>query len=167
MIHLDHCLVIFKDESIAPSWEDCTFEATYSTLQNSRSSCWCGFLVWVLVLLLDDVPRNFLYSLLGLCEVVGRRMQYFNHQIPEIESGDTAQPKINVQRNNFRFSWTVRDWRLFHAHPNWCGRMFDFQRHIRFTLKLSLSPQSRQQNLSLGIIPIDNAEPCYPHDNIA
>ena len=30
---------------------------------------------------------------------------------------------------------------------------------------LILSPQGRQQNLSLGIDPIDNAEPCYPHDN--
>ena len=32
--------------------------------------------------------------------------------------------------------------------------------------KLILNPQSPQQNLSLGINPIDNAEPCYPHDNI-
>ena len=28
-----------------------------------------------------------------------------------------------------------------------------------------LSPQGRQQNLSLGTNSIDNAEPCYPHDN--
>ena len=30
---------------------------------------------------------------------------------------------------------------------------------------LILSPQSHKQNLSLGIDPIDNAEPCYPHHN--
>ena len=29
-----------------------------------------------------------------------------------------------------------------------------------------LSPQGRQQNLSLGINPIDTAEPCNPHDNV-
>ena len=32
--------------------------------------------------------------------------------------------------------------------------------------KLILTPQGRQQNLSLGINPIDNAGPCYPHDSI-
>ena len=45
--------------------------------------------------------------------------------------------------------------------------MFSFQKYTRFTPKLILSPQGRQQNLSLGINPIDNAELCYPHDNIA
>ena len=44
--------------------------------------------------------------------------------------------------------------------------MFDFQRYIRFLPKLFLSPQGHQQSLSLGKDPIDNAEPCYPHDNI-
>ena len=31
---------------------------------------------------------------------------------------------------------------------------------------LILSPQGRQQNLSLGTNPIVNAEPCFPHENI-
>ena len=38
--------------------------------------------------------------------------------------------------------------------------------HKTLTPRLILSPQGHQQNLSLGINPIDNAEPCYPHDNI-
>ena len=29
-----------------------------------------------------------------------------------------------------------------------------------------MSPQGLQQSLSLGINPVDNAEPCCPHDNI-
>ena len=33
--------------------------------------------------------------------------------------------------------------------------------------KLILSSEGRQQNLSLGIMPVDNAEPCCPRDNIA
>ena len=49
-------------------------------------------------------------------------------------------------------------------------QMFDFQRYIRShppPLRGCLSsPQSHQQNLSLGTDPIDNAEPCYTHDNI-
>ena len=44
--------------------------------------------------------------------------------------------------------------------------MFDFQRYIRFLPRLIVSPQGHQQNLSLGTDPIDNAEPCFPHDNI-
>ena len=32
--------------------------------------------------------------------------------------------------------------------------------------RLILSPQGRQRNLSLGMNPIDNAEPCYTHDNV-
>ena len=32
--------------------------------------------------------------------------------------------------------------------------------------KVDLSPHDRQQNLSLGVNPIENAEPCFPHDNI-
>ena len=32
--------------------------------------------------------------------------------------------------------------------------------------RLILNPQGHQQSLSLGINPIDNAEPCHPHDNI-
>ena len=45
--------------------------------------------------------------------------------------------------------------------------MFGFQKNIRFTPRLVLSRQGRQQSLSLGPNPIDNAVPCYPHDNIA
>ena len=44
--------------------------------------------------------------------------------------------------------------------------MFGFQKYIRSLAKLILSPQGRQQKLRLGINPFDNAEPCYPHDNI-
>ena len=32
--------------------------------------------------------------------------------------------------------------------------------------KSILSPHGHQQNLSLGINPVDNAEPCCPHDNV-
>ena len=43
------------------------------------------------------------------------------------------------------------------------GQMFGFR---RFSPRLTSSFQGRQQSLSLGINPVDNAEPCYPHDNI-
>ena len=44
--------------------------------------------------------------------------------------------------------------------------MFNSQRYIRFHPKLNYNLQSRQQNLSLGINQVYNAEPCYPHENI-
>ena len=39
--------------------------------------------------------------------------------------------------------------------------------YVRLHPKLILNPQGRQQRLSLGINPVNNAEPCCPHDNIA
>ena len=44
--------------------------------------------------------------------------------------------------------------------------MFGFQRYIRLLPRLILNPRRLQQNLSLGINPVDNTEPCCPHDNI-
>ena len=49
---------------------------------------------------------------------------------------------------------------------NCWGQMFGFRRYIRLLQRLISSPQGRQQSLSLEINPVDNAEPCYPHDNI-
>ena len=45
-------------------------------------------------------------------------------------------------------------------------QMFDFQVNIRFLLRLIFKSCKSQQSLSLGMTPIDNAVPCYPHDNI-
>ena len=78
--------------------------------------------------------------------------------------------------------WT---WHFIHHPTKWflilwnCGiltfasctsnkwrRMFGFRKYIRFSPKLILSPQGRQQSLSLEINPVCNAEPCFPHDNI-
>ena len=44
--------------------------------------------------------------------------------------------------------------------------MYDFRKYMRFHPRLMLSPQSDQQYLSPGINPIDNAEPCFTHDNV-
>ena len=49
---------------------------------------------------------------------------------------------------------------------SWWERMSGFRKYIRFPLRLILSLRGRQQNLSLGLNPVDNAEPCFPHDTI-
>ena len=46
---------------------------------------------------------------------------------------------------------------------NFWEQMFNFQRYIRLSLKLILKP-GRHQSLSPEINPINNAEPCCPHD---
>ena len=46
-----------------------------------------------------------------------------------------------MQRNDFRFCRTVGYWCLLLAHPNWWGQLFGFQRNIRLSPKLILSPQ--------------------------
>ena len=43
--------------------------------------------------------------------------------------------------------------------------MFDSRRCTRFPPSLIWSLEGLQQNLSLGTNPIDNAEPCFPHDS--
>ena len=37
---------------------------------------------------------------------------------------------------------------------------------LKISPKLILSPQGRQQNLSRGINPSDNAGPCFPYGNM-
>ena len=46
------------------------------------------------------------------------------------------------------------------------AQMFDFRKYKRFFPSVIWCLQDLQQNLSLGINPIDNAELCFPHDNI-
>ena len=44
--------------------------------------------------------------------------------------------------------------------------MFYFQKYTRHLQRLILSPEDRQQSLSLETNPVCNAVPCFPHDNI-
>ena len=44
--------------------------------------------------------------------------------------------------------------------------MFCFQKYTRHLLRLIFSPQDLQQSLSLETNPVDNAVPCFPHDNV-
>ena len=44
--------------------------------------------------------------------------------------------------------------------------MFCFQKYTRHLVRLTLSPQSRLQSLSLETNPVYSAVPCFPHDNI-
>ena len=45
--------------------------------------------------------------------------------------------------------------------------MFGFPKYIRFHPRVIVNLPNLQQSLSLGKNPFDNAEPCYPQNNIA
>ena len=42
-----------------------------------------------------------------------------NDQIPWIKCKTTIQPQSCIQRNDFLFCWTVRNWSLFLTHPTY------------------------------------------------
>ena len=50
--------------------------------------------------------------------LVGGRMKHFNHQIPEIKSGNSIHAQTRIKRNNLSFRQTVWDWSLFLTHPS-------------------------------------------------
>ena len=74
--------------------------------------------------------------------------------------------EIQHPKKWFPILWNCARQQFVSCTSNSLGQMFCFQKYIRFHPKLILSPQSRQQNVGFGINPIDNAEPCFPHDNV-
>ena len=89
-----------------------------------------------------------------------------NDQIPQVKCGDTIQPQSSIQRNDFWFCRTLGYWRLFLAHPtdwNECSTFKDKEHSSRvcffWVLKVTAKSESWKK-------PIDNAVPCFPHDDI-
>ena len=94
------------------------------------------------------------------------RMQYFNKPDPrDRERGCrpcvdlNLKKQLQIQQNCVRL-------KLVSDTSHVLERMFDLRRFTRFSPKLISSLQSRQRSLGLGTIPLDNAEPCFPHGNI-
>ena len=49
-------------------------------------------------------------------------VQKCDDQIPEIKCGYPIQSQSCVQRDDFWFCWTVRNWRLFLTHPTYWNK---------------------------------------------
>ena len=95
------------------------------------------------------------------------RMQYFYHHIPsDREQGFHPFAIQHPKKKNFRFCRNVTHWCLFLAHPTYGNKCSTSGKYTRFPSRLIWSLHGRPQSLSLGINPIDNAEPCFLHDNI-
>ena len=93
-------------------------------MDNSRSLSWIWVLIWVLVCLLDGVSRSSFPCTFPFWfhRLVGRVMQHFKNQIPEIKSGNSIHAWSDIKRNNFRFRRNVWDWKLFLAHPTYVNK---------------------------------------------
>ena len=66
----------------------------------------------------------------------------------------------------FPILWKCQTRTLSACTSNLWEQMFDFQRYIRFLLRLILSLQDLLQKLSLEMDPFDNLELSYPRNNI-
>ena len=117
--------------SWASKWESLALVTTWSTLENSSTSRLLFFFVLVVGVgalgfvahskhrrvIVDNFERS-----ISRCLGVSRRMHYFYHQIPDIKDGNTIHAQTSIQRNNFRFSWTVRHWSLLLTHTTYGNR---------------------------------------------
>ena len=99
-------------------WEEAMFEGIISTLSKSLITLWDWLRLWVLqgVEPLTSLPVLY-YS--DSCFQELRRS--------EIKCGDTTQPQSCIQRNDFWFCWTVRNWSLFLAHPTYWNKCMTSQ----------------------------------------
>ena len=151
-----------KCNSMASKWEGFAPVTTWSTSDNSslsRLPC-----LFVLVLVCGVLALNLIWRRVSRARTLGR-MQHFCNQVPKIKREYSVHAKSSIQRDNFRFCWTVWYWSLFLALPtcrNECSTSEDTQ---KFLPRL-MQNQQGLQSLNLGTIPINNAVPYYPHGKI-
>ena len=145
--------------SKAPKWESFAFVITWSTLNNNSISSRLGcFFVLVLVCFLQaSSPKGF---------PVPERYE------KKMKCGNSVHAKTSIQRDNFRFIGTGRDWSLFLLHPNLWERMLDFQRYnsprgwfriFKVPSKVRVLEQSQSTVLccnTLAILSVDLRDEC-------
>ena len=121
--HLDHCFVVFKhiQQSFLVRRVD-VWGNKINVVQIIDHSmrllsflncvrCWTNF-----TLVRTQVSPCFITLI--------RVSNNCDDQIPLIKCGDTIQPQSCIQRNDFWFCWTVRNWSLFLTHQaDWNERV--------------------------------------------
>ena len=110
--HLDHCLIVFKDiqQSFLMRRVDVWGNKINITQIIDHSLKLLAFLNCVRcwtnsTFVIQQVAVFF--------SVLIRVSKNCNDQIPQIRSGNSIQPQSSVQRDDFWFCWTVRNWSLF------------------------------------------------------
>ena len=114
-------------------WEELTFEGIKSTLSKSLITPWDCFRFWI-VWGVERTLRWFVHKshrALLLWFVFPRTATIRSHKS---SFRDTIQPQFCIQRNDFWFCWTVRNWKFVSYTSNWLERMYDFQKRTMFHL---------------------------------
>ena len=93
--HFDYCLIVVKD-------------IQHSTGTRMRFGMTLVCLIGMELCMFGNNCRRFPHgSLLGPSVLFGAELKYFNHQIPESESGNTVHAYTCIERNYFSFRRTV------------------------------------------------------------
>ena len=171
--NLDHCLVIFKNvqlrftlreicicRQMIEIWQLFDILIATSLCQpdvcNAQAVSCCLFEF-------ASVSRQLLpgYDFLLFDECVT-----FITTFRQINSRNAVHLQTSTQRNNVRFCGTVWHWPFLLAHPTFGNKWSTSKDILDPPWCWFLIFKVRQQNLSLGKKPMDNAEPCYTHDNL-
>ena len=148
------------------NWEECVFVGTWSTCDSWSTSrlllfIWCSGLGFSARMV--GCPAQFpVASLIGLLVLFVE----CNTSITTSQRSRANSTSIRSPASNEMISDSVELWAtdVCFLHIQQMGTSVRLPKIL--TPRLISNPQSRQQSLSLGINPVDNAEPCCPHDNI-
>ena len=158
---LDHCFMVFKNVKQGVEGEKVfALVVTWSTLNNSTSSRLTCFFVLVLVCFLRASSHNGSPCLFFWKSAI---LRYPN----PIDQEREYHPCANQRSKKWlRIQWDCERLKFVSHTSNFWERILDFQRYRKFLLMVISNFQGPQQSLSLGIIPIDNAVPNFPHGHI-
>ena len=109
--HLNHCIIVLKHST------GTGMRCIWWNVQCLMGWRWCAWLGWSYACLAWRRVSPWLS--LGSIWSVWYGMKYFNHQIPESESGNTVHAENCIERNDLSFCRTVWNWSLFLAPPTY------------------------------------------------
>ena len=154
--HFDHCFIVFKDVQLRLALRRlCVCGNVIHMRQLINISVW----VWICdsansLLLLDWLVFWYCSMNATLLSPHPINQQQVIHPFANQHPTKWFLILLNCAKLKF-VSYT----------SNWLEQTYDFQKYTRHPLRLALSPQGRQQSLSLETTPVSSVELHYPHDN--
>ena len=159
--HFGHSFIVFQNGQMGFRSESFALVTTWSSLDNSSTS----WLLCIFVLVLGLICVCVLWvSLCNRFPVAGTlissrdRLHHVGRLLTRMQN---LPPHPTYQEQEYSETLSFAS-----CTSNLEEQTFDFRRCIKLSPRLIKSLQDRQQSLSLGTNPIDNDEPCFPHDNI-
>ena len=160
--HLDHSFVVFKNAQLRLALRRMCVGGYIIHIWQSQLFFFCHSGSWLWNCTSHTVPRC-RYGWLGQCCWLNVAPQ---PPCPKDQEQVTHPYVVQHPEKLSQTLWDNARLNLASYISNLRERIFDIRNHMQIPLKSNSSPQGRQQSLSLEINPVDNGEPCYPHDNI-